>query len=138
MLRTVAHHRTPLVLDINARPALGIGLKELRPAIAGAMIVKAAESDLDHYRLDPRRIGAPIVIVTRGERPATVWALDEGRFDVPVARAVPPAKIVDPVGAGDAFLAGVLACRLRGGNWTAALRLGHSLACAVVRTLGAQ
>jgi sugar/nucleoside kinase (ribokinase family) len=44
--------------------------------------------------------------------------------------------VVDPVGAGDAFNAGFLSCRLRGRGIEDALRAGNELGAAAVASLG--
>jgi adenosine kinase len=47
---------------------------------------------------------APLTIVTRGELGSRVHVRGQPFFEVPIA---PPAQVVDPTGAGDAYLAGL-------------------------------
>ena len=51
--------------------------------------------------------------------------------------ATPPRHIADTTGAGDAFNAGYLGMRLRGGSQLEATRLAHALASIVVEHRGA-
>lgn len=47
---------------------------------------------------------APLTVVTRGEEGSQIYARGRERFEVPVAK---PSQVVDPTGAGDAYLAGL-------------------------------
>ncbi len=47
---------------------------------------------------------APLTIVTRGEEGSRIYARGQEPFEVPVAK---PTQVVDPTGAGDAYLAGL-------------------------------
>ena len=77
-------------------------------------------------------LGPKIVVLKQAERGAC--ALSGGRFiQVP---AHPVEKVVDPVGAGDAFDAGFLAGLLRQYDLEAALNFGARLGAAAVGTLG--
>jgi 2-dehydro-3-deoxygluconokinase len=77
-------------------------------------------------------LGPKTVVLKQAERGAC--ALSGGRFiQVP---AHPVEKIVDPVGAGDAFDAGFLAGLLRQYDLEAALNFGARLGAAAVGTLG--
>lgn len=128
--RTLASSRTAATVsyDINARPALtGTG-----PALTAAVeevcslsdLVKASDEDLAAVHPDAdldesaRRIlalGPAAVVVTRGSKGATCFTadhvVDAPGFDV---------GVVDTIGAGDSFLAGLLDGLLRAG------RLGRS------------
>ncbi|MEP6775122.1 MAG: sugar kinase [Chloroflexota bacterium] len=77
-------------------------------------------------------LGPKIVVLKQAERGAC--ALFGGRF-VQV-QAHPVEKVVDPVGAGDAFDAGFLAGLLREYDLEAALNFGARLGAAAVGTLG--
>lgn len=71
------------------------------------------------------------VVITDGPRGATSWI--DGRFREVPAVATP---VVDPTGAGDAFLAGLLAGRLRGLDVEGALGLAAATASRVVGIRG--
>lgn len=68
------------------------------------------------------------VIVKRGGRGATLFTKDGSTHNAPVF----PAEVVNTFGAGDAFAAGVIAHRLRGGDWAGALRLGAACGAYIV------
>lgn len=48
---------------------------------------------------------APLTVITRGEKGSTIYDADGQRKDIPVASV---SDVVDPTGAGDAYLAGVV------------------------------
>jgi 2-dehydro-3-deoxygluconokinase len=76
--------------------------------------------------------GPALVVLKRAERGAL--ALSGGRrLEVPAA---PVEKVVDPVGAGDGFDAGLVAGLLRGLDLEAALALGARVGAASVAALG--
>jgi sugar/nucleoside kinase (ribokinase family) len=64
------------------------------------------------------------VAVTDGPRGALIEVVDEGREFIPAH----PVKVVDTTGAGDAFVAGVLAAWYRGLPWLTAARIGTYIA----------
>lgn len=75
---------------------------------------------------------ARITVLKRAEQGA--WASIDGKpIEVP---AYPVDKVVDPVGAGDAFNAGFLAGWLRGYSPQEALKLGARMGAVVVSSLG--
>jgi fructokinase len=105
-------------LDPNVRPAVIGDLDAERAAIAAAVaavdLVKVSDADLlalspDRDPLavatDWARSGPALVVVTRGGEGATAVRRD-GRTLTVASRAV---EVVDTVGAGDAFTAGLLA-----------------------------
>lgn len=77
-------------------------------------------------------LGARIVILKRAEHGA-VALISGQRFVVP---AVPVARVIDPVGAGDGFDAGFLAGWLRGWSIPDSLALGARIGAAAVEHLG--
>lgn len=115
--------------DPNIRPTiLGDGDLDrtvVAPVLASAHLVKVSEEDL--AVLHPGRpaeetvadwlagpagsagaeqgAGPELVVVTGGQQGATAWHRDGRRL----SRPVPPIEVVDTVGAGDAFTAGLLA-----------------------------
>lgn len=88
--------------------------------LSGAGLDDAAVSDIIAIVLD---LGPDTVCVTRGEQ-GSVWANRQTR----IAQPIVPAKVLDTMGAGDAFIAGYLAGTMRGG--TAEQALAHAASCA--------
>jgi adenosine kinase len=77
---------------------------------------------------------APYLITTRGEEGSLVQT-DQGLDDVP---AVPPSRVLDPTGAGDAYRAGLLKGLVLGLGWPEAARMGAVLASFCVAQQGTQ
>lgn len=97
----------PLVIEDRAAYAARVDR-----AVAGAAIVKVSDDDLRwlHPGSDPREVGREwarcgprLVVVTRGPAGATAFA-----GDTMVSTPAAPVDVVDTVGAGDAFTAGLL------------------------------
>lgn len=128
----------------------------LNRMIAQADIVKVSDEDLDWIVPGPESLeekvplllqaGPAVVIVTRGSQGATGYLADGRTVSVPVT----PVQVVDTVGAGDTFNAGVLAQLHRAGLLTkqalhaispedlrAALELGGKVAAVTVSRAGA-
>jgi 2-dehydro-3-deoxygluconokinase len=113
----------PVSLDVNFRSRLwtvAAARAALRPLLDTVDVLFASEDELMIVASDPdadtesaaRGLvddGVPTVVVKRGAAGATVYSAS-GRISSP-ARTVPA---VDPVGAGDAFVAGFLSGRLDG------------------------
>jgi adenosine kinase len=74
------------------------------------------------------------VVVTRGERGATVFTRD-GCVDVP---AVTPHRIVDPTGVGDAYRGGFMKGLAAGAGYDICARLGSVAAAYALEHLGGQ
>jgi fructokinase len=153
-----------LAVDVNARPHLASSRRALQDAVAemvaDAALVKASASDLDALTRQASRAGdeasalrwlrarAPnaTIVITRGSGPATCTG-PHGRVELPAI--APRARVRDATGAGDAFLAGVLAVLVRrgarpgsaawsdAGIWTEALEVGHTLGKQAVSRVGA-
>jgi fructokinase len=115
--------------DPNIRPTLlgdvDLVRQVLTPALACAHLVKVSEEDLDvlypgvtidevvkGWLADDTvgaggfRAGPELVVVTVGSEGAVAWHRDGRR----IQRSLPPVDVVDTVGAGDAFTAGLLSC----------------------------
>jgi adenosine kinase len=113
---------------------------ELTAGLAGAAILICNDYELELIRqktgLDEaamlERAGA--LVVTRGEHGCTIL---EGttRTDVP---AVPPHRIVDPTGVGDAFRGGFLKGMARGREYAVCARVGSVAATYALEHLGGQ
>jgi sugar/nucleoside kinase (ribokinase family) len=119
ILESLADKRVLGLVDVfksSLSEALAVtGLSELEPA------VKAVH---DH--------GVKIVIITLGARGAVV-SVEDGMHSVP---AYKPEKIVDPTGAGDAFIGGFLAEYVRGEDCSWCSCVGAALASLVVEGVG--
>ncbi|HVO36709.1 MAG TPA: carbohydrate kinase family protein, partial [Candidatus Acidoferrum sp.] len=76
--------------------------------------------------------GVEVVIVTLGAKGSVVSA-DGAVYDVP---ACPPDRIVDPTGAGDAFMGGFLAEYVNGRNLLRCACVGSAVASLVVESMG--
>ncbi|MGQ5635739.1 MULTISPECIES: sugar kinase [unclassified Streptomyces] len=142
-LNTPAHQRSRAVsFDVNHRPALwpeGTAPTVLRQLADRADIVfvgldeaqglwgeDLTETGLRRLLPHPR-----ILVVKDGAHAATAFT-GTGRHTVPALRTT----VVEPVGAGDAFAAGMLAGLLRGATVVQALRLGHITAVSALQVTG--
>ncbi|WP_300070033.1 carbohydrate kinase [uncultured Ruegeria sp.] len=149
-----------VMLDPNIRPGF---IKDqtryrtrLNRMIAQADMIKVSDEDLDWIIPGPEshaekvplllQAGPSVVIVTRGGDGATGYLADGTETSVPVE----PVQVVDTVGAGDTFNAGVLAELHRSGHLSksgllgltadtlrAALALGTKIAGVTVSRAGA-
>jgi fructokinase len=84
-------------------------LDRVQRAVGLADLVKASEADLRELGADMRSDGAPMgrtgpTVVTRGAGGATLYRAGWPPIDVPA----PTVEVVDTIGAGDAFTAGLL------------------------------
>ncbi|WP_371780191.1 carbohydrate kinase family protein [Streptosporangium subroseum] len=114
LLAEAAAHAT-VSIDPNVRAGfvdLAVYRERMTRWCALADIVKLSDDDLEQIHPDEpfERIcdawhtaGARLIVITRGSRGATV-SLDGERVTVPA----PPTDVVDTVGAGDSFTAGLL------------------------------
>jgi fructokinase len=111
-----AHGRALLSFDPNIRPALAgpheSAVMRVEAFVAAAHVVKASDEDLGwlYPGLDPvdvvRRwatLGPSLTVLTRG--PAGCLAVSAG---AEMALSAPDVAVVDTIGAGDAFQAGLL------------------------------
>ena len=114
--------------------------EELREGIDGAAVVICNDYEFELLRqktgLDEAAIlaRAGALIVTRGEQGCTVR---EGGRDVAVP-AVPPVRIVDPTGVGDAFRGGLMKGMFAGADLEVSARLGAVAAAYALEHLGGQ
>lgn len=129
----------PYVFDPGQQCARMSG-DELRAGVVGAAIVISNDYEFELLR---QKTGlneadmldhAQALIVTRGEGGSTILAAD-GRVDVP---AVPPSRIVDPTGVGDAFRGGFLKGMASGAPYDTCARLGSVAATYALEHLGGQ
>lgn len=135
-----------VVVDVNLRPGPMPDLARYRRNVLAAAslahIVKASDEDLAHLGLpgaDPidkaRRLlensHASMLALTLGPDGACLLARAADGIQVWQAREVEPVEVVDTVGAGDCFLAGLLAA-LRALGWTPARTLDAGAASGVL------
>jgi adenosine kinase len=113
---------------------------ELRDGIVGAAMVICNDYEFELIRqktgLDEPSILAHTraLVVTRGEHGCSIHEAGR-RTDVP---AVPPTRIVDPTGVGDAFRGGLLKGLARGASYETSARLGSVAATYALEHLGGQ
>lgn len=128
------NHRRKLWSEEEARQTILPWLPKLHVILAGTdegqiLTGKTNPEEMGQALQD---LGAPRVIVKDGKNGA--WFFGEGEIlHLPV---FPIAAMVDPVGAGDAFGAGVLAARRADKDWLTALRWGHALGAMTCQTRG--
>lgn len=96
--------------------------------------IKAATDlpDLESAIRGAHDCGVKIVLVTQGMKGA-VLSVEGTRYDIP---ACPSAKVVDPTGAGDAFIGGFLAEYVNGENILRCACVGSATASFVVEGIG--
>ncbi|MWA02668.1 carbohydrate kinase [Actinomadura sp. LD22] len=136
-----AMREAPVVTyDPNVRPAFARDRTAERERVERQVelsdVVKASDEDLAwlYPGTDPAEVarrwhdlGPALVVVTRGPRGCI--AINEAGL---IERPAPPVEVVDTVGAGDAFMSGLLSGLLAGGlldpaKRTALLRAGETL-----------
>ena len=117
-----------------------MGGDELTDGVVGAWIVIVNDYELELLKQKTGMVEADLLekagslIVTRGEHGSSVFTGDE-RVDVP---AVPPHRIVDPTGVGDAFRGGLLRGLALGLSHDGAARVGSVAATYALEHLGGQ
>ena len=113
---------------------------ELREGLAGAAIVICNDYEFELIRqktgVDESSIldRAGALVVTRGENGCSIFER-EGETAVP---AVPPHRIIDPTGVGDAFRGGFMKGMARGAALETCARLGSVAATYALEHLGGQ
>ncbi|MEM2319422.1 MAG: PfkB family carbohydrate kinase, partial [Candidatus Bathyarchaeia archaeon] len=94
-------------------------------AVTGQRDLKSAVNRVHDY-------GVENVIVTLGAKGA-ILSVEGTMYNVP---AYPPSKVVDPTGAGDAFIGGFLAEYVKGGDSLWCACVGSAVASTVVEGVG--
>lgn len=160
ILRRATDAGTPVYMDLDLRPTewegpLDYG-RQIRHAVTHVDVVVGTEEEYhaaladdptvtmgggrvpDTYRreLELRidsllELGPEAVVTKRGSSGATVRTAD-GALDVDGF----PVDIVNTVGAGDAFAAGLITSRLRGSDWSDAVRFANACGAIVVTRHG--
>jgi len=127
----------PYIFDPSQQVARLDG-EQLTGRVAGARLVICNDYEFEIIR-EKTGMGeaamlerAEAVVVTRGEKGASIML--RGRtIDVP---AVPPRRLVDPTGVGDAFRGGFMKGLAAGAAWDVCGRLGSVAATYVLEHLG--
>jgi adenosine kinase len=113
---------------------------ELRDGLVGATIVICNDYEFELIRqktgLDEAAIltHSGALVVTRGENGCSILERN-GQTNVP---AVPPHRLVDPTGVGDAFRGGFLKGMARGASYTVCGQIGSVAATYALEHLGGQ
>jgi adenosine kinase len=129
----------PYVWDPGQQCARMSGV-ELKDGLVGAAIVICNDYEFELIRqktgLDETAIleHTQALVITRGEAGCSIVERDR-RTDVP---AVPPTRLVDPTGVGDAFRGGFLKGMARGADYEVCARLGSVAATYALEHLGGQ
>jgi fructokinase len=141
--------RTLLTFDPNVRPEAVADWPAYRAALAEAArladLVKASEADLRAWGAEPELGPDQALVVTAG--PAGSRLLLAGRT---VTCPAAPCRVVDTVGAGDAYMAGLLVAlaerraldrpalgRLDAGEWLTVMRFASAVAALTCERAGA-
>jgi fructokinase len=119
-----AGDRTLTVVDPNCRPAAirdpHAYRARLDRLLAHADVVKVSEEDLAWLAPRVALEAAARRLLDRGTRVALVTLGGDGALVVSAERAIavpaPPARVVDTIGAGDAFVGAFIACWLQAGR----------------------
>ena len=131
--------RIPYIWDPGQQCARMSG-PELEDGLVGAAIVICNDYEFELLRqktgVDEASIleHAGALVITRGENGCSIFERG-GRRDVP---AVPPQRIVDPTGVGDAFRGGFMKGMARGAALETSARLGSVAATYALEHLGGQ
>lgn len=91
-----------------------------------ALVLQTTETAESALAVGLAELGADTVVIKLGARGALALTNNQA-----VAAAPDPIEVVDPVGAGDAFVAGYLSGLVRGASPTECLRRGNQLGAAV-------
>ena len=115
-----------------------MGGDELKDGVTGARVVIVNDYEFELLRqktgLGEAEIlkEAEALIVTRGENGCSIYTVAD-RFDV---RAVPPHRIVDPTGVGDAFRGGLMKGIASGADYRTSAQMGSVAATYALEHLG--
>jgi adenosine kinase len=127
----------PYIFDPGQQCARMSG-DELRDGLAGAQVVICNDYEFELIRqktgLDEASVldHAALLVVTKGEHGCVIRSA-EAEVEIP---AVPPLRIVDPTGVGDAFRGGFMKGLVRGTGVATAARLGSVAATYALEHLG--
>lgn len=129
----------PYIFDPSQQVAR-LDAEDLREGLSGAYILVCNDYEFEIIRQKTGMSEAELLrhteamVVTRGEQGASIIT-GEGVVQIP---AVPPKRIVDPTGVGDAFRAGFMKGLAMGASFDICGRLGSVAATFVLEHLGGQ
>jgi adenosine kinase len=129
--------RIPYIFDPGQQCARMSG-DELRDGITGARVVICNDYEFELLRqktsLDESGIlrESEALIVTRGENGCSIYTVAD-RTDV---KAVPPHRVVDPTGVGDAFRGGLMKGIASGADYQTSAQIGSVSAAYALEHLG--
>ena len=131
--------RVPYIWDPGQQCARMDG-DELRDGLSGATLVICNDYEFELIRqktgLDESAVleRAGALVITRGEQGCTIYD-GSNKVDVP---AVPPHRIVDPTGVGDAFRGGFMKGMAHSADYEVCARIGAVAATYALEHLGGQ
>ena len=114
---------------------------ELKDGLVGAHLVICNDYEFELLRqktgFDEAAVlaHAEVLVITRGENGSSVYTASGARADIP---AVPPHRIVDPTGVGDAFRGGLMKGMAVGVPYDVCARMGSVAATYALEHLGGQ
>jgi adenosine kinase len=128
----------PFIFDPGQQCARMSG-DELRDGLAGASVLISNDYEFELIRQKTGMSEADLLgqcgllVVTRGEQGSTIVDRSFAREDVP---SVPPVRIADPTGVGDAFRGGLMKGLARGASHRVCAQLGAVAAAYALEHLG--
>jgi adenosine kinase len=128
----------PFIFDPGQQCARMSG-DELRDGLAGASVLISNDYEFELIRQKTGMNEADLLgqcgllVVTRGEQGSTIVDRSFARVDVP---SVPPVRIADPTGVGDAFRGGLMKGLARGASHRVCAQLGAVAATYALEHLG--
>jgi len=129
----------PYIFDPSKQVARLSG-EELKDGLVGSTILICNDYELEIIKQktgfdeDQVRARTSALVVTRGEKGSSVFHGSE-RIEV---QAVPPSRVVDPTGVGDAFRGGFMKGMAAGADYRTCARLGSVAATYALEHLGGQ
>ena len=129
--------RIPYIFDPGQQCARMSG-DELKDGVIGARVVICNDYEFELLRQKTGLAEAEVLresealIVTRGENGCSIYTVAD-RVDVP---AVPPHRIVDPTGVGDAFRGGLMKGIASGADYRTSAQIGSVAATYALEHLG--
>ncbi|GLV48864.1 hypothetical protein TJA_19670 [Thermus sp. LT1-2-5] len=130
----------PVLRSLLPRVRVAIGNEKevaaLRPKRVRLVAHQASEpeveGDLEGAVAEALGMGLEALVVKRGAQGSGVWLAGGTYLEVPGF----PVRVLTPLGAGDAFAAGLLWARLGGHSWEEALQVANACGAVVVTRLG--